>query len=107
MGHVSSSLPNSEEDPRVRLLTGNPTPGVFENYSYLLAHARGSAILFLGDDDLLEPRLLEFAVDALADPRVVVAYAAFEIVDGEGRPRPAATNLARRFYGFETAEPGI
>ena len=44
----------SHELALARLLTDNPSPGIFQNVSHRIHHAAGDAFTVLGDDDLLD-----------------------------------------------------
>ena len=94
-------------DPRVRLITGNPVHGVYENFSYLLDQASSEFVSFLGDDDLLEPTFVEELLAGFDHVGVLVSYAAFDIIDGAGDTRTEATSRARAFYGYDTVQGGV
>ena len=94
-------------DPRVRLLTDNPSPGAFGNFAHLLAHARGDAVCLVGDDDLLGPSFVEELARGLRHPSVGVAYAGFDVIDGDGTPRPDATALLERHHRFRDTPAGL
>jgi len=106
-GSVAYLADVSREDPRVRFLTGNPTPGVYENFLFMLGLARGEYVVFLGDDDLLEPGFVRDLLAGFSEPGVVVSYGAFDIIDGDGCPLPDATGRMRTFYGFDGTAGGV
>jgi glycosyltransferase involved in cell wall biosynthesis len=93
-------------DPRVRLLTGNPTPGAFENINYLIGHASGEAVAVLGDDDLLLPPFGERLLAGLDDPTVNVAYGLFDVIAEDGRSLVRTTAHLRRHYRFAETPAG-
>lgn len=95
------------EDQRVRLLTGNPTPGAFANISYLVGQASGAAIAVLGDDDTLLPTFGERLTRALDDADAVVAYGLFEVISKDGHSQPRKTAMLRRYHHFTDTPPGI
>jgi glycosyltransferase involved in cell wall biosynthesis len=95
------------DDPRVTLLTDNPTPGIFENVEHLIAAASGDAFTILGDDDLLDPDFCRRLAEPLqADPLVVLTFCDHRTIDGEGRLMARATREASRTYGRATLEDG-
>jgi glycosyltransferase involved in cell wall biosynthesis len=94
-------------DGRVRLLTGNPRPGAFGNFAYLLAHATGDLVAFVGDDDLLEPPFVARLAHGIAASGAGIAYAAFYVIDGAGHPRPDAERAIDRFYGYSATPAGL
>jgi glycosyltransferase involved in cell wall biosynthesis len=94
-------------DQRVRLLTDNPSPGVFGNFAHLLKHAEGQAVCLVSDDDLLGPTFVEELTRGLRHPSVGVAYAGFDVIDGDGVPRPDVTALLERHHGFTETPAGL
>lgn len=94
-------------DQRVRLLTDNPSPGAFGNFAHLLAHAGGDSVCLVGDDDLLQPSFVEELARGLGHPAVGVAYAGFDVIDGDGTPRPDRTTLLERHHGFRDTPAGL
>ena len=94
-------------DQRVRLLTDNPSPGAFGNFAHLLAHAVGGSVCLVGDDDLLHPNFVKQLASGLGLPSVGVAYAGFDVIDGDGEPRPDRTALLERHHGFTETPAGL
>lgn len=94
-------------DQRVCLLTDNPSPGVFGNFAHLLKHAEGQAVCLVSDDDLLGPTFVEELARGLRHPSVGVAYAGFDVVDGDGMPRPDVAALLERHHGFKDTPAGL
>lgn len=93
-------------DPRIRLLTGNPRPGAFENIGYLLGHASGRAIAVLGDDDILLPTFGIRLVEALDDPAIVVSFGMFDVIAEDGTRLPDRTADLHRFHRLAATPPG-
>jgi hypothetical protein len=61
--------------------------GISTNFNLLVPLARGRLFKWATSDDTLRPGFLERCVAMLdANPDVVLAYAASDFVDGEGRP---------------------
>jgi glycosyltransferase involved in cell wall biosynthesis len=95
-------------DARVRLLTRNPTPGIFQNTSHLIAHARGDAYTVLGDDDLLDEDFCVLLAQPLEnDQDVVLSFCDHRVIDEEGAFLPRATRLSSRRYGRANLMPGL
>lgn len=87
-------------DHRVRLLTDNPTPGIFENVEHLVAAAAGDAFTILGDDDLLDPDLCRRLWEPMeADASVVLTFCDHRTIDEYGRLLKRATREVSRLYG--------
>jgi glycosyltransferase involved in cell wall biosynthesis len=92
-------------DPRVRLLTANPAPGIFTNINYLVRESSGDAFCLLGDDDRLATEYLEQLSAPLAsDPDVVATFCDHRIIDAAGRVAIEATALSSEKWG-RTAMP--
>lgn len=94
-------------DDRVRLLTGNPRPGAFGNFAFLLAHARGDLVAFVGDDDVLEPGFVARLAEGITVSGAGIAYAAFHVIDSTGHPRADAELAIDRFYGYSATPGGL
>lgn len=72
--------------PRVRYLRFESFVGQAANWNRCLEAARGDLIVLLHADDLLRPRFLARAVEAVeADPRIGLVHCAVEHVDETGR----------------------
>jgi glycosyltransferase involved in cell wall biosynthesis len=96
------------QDQRVRLLTDNPSPGIFENVEHLIAAARGDAFTILGDDDLLDPAFCRRLSEPLAaDPSVVLSFCDHRTIDDKGRVLRHATLEASRTYGRSALPGGV
>lgn len=94
-------------DRRVRLLTDNPTPGIFENVSHLIASATGDAYCVLGDDDLLDRDFARRMVAPLVEhSEVVLSIGLHRVIDSKGRVLPRATRRSRSRYGRAHLVPG-
>jgi glycosyltransferase involved in cell wall biosynthesis len=97
----------AERDRRVRLLTDNPTPGIFENVEHLIAAASGDAFTVLGDDDLLDPDFCRRLWGPMeTDASVVLTFCDQRIIDEKGRLRRRATREVSRLYGRAALEEG-
>ncbi|HYO42541.1 MAG TPA: glycosyltransferase family A protein [Candidatus Limnocylindrales bacterium] len=94
------------EDRRVRLLTGNPVPGAFGNFGYLLQNAVGEAVAFVGDDDLLEPVFVERLLGGLAQPGIGLAYGAFGVIDALGERLPDREQENDAHYAYSATHGG-
>jgi GT2 family glycosyltransferase len=98
----------AEEDERVTLLSGNTTPGIFENTAYLIAHARGDAYTVLGDDDLLDDDFCRLLAEPLeGDPEVVLSFCDHRVIDERGIFLPRATKSSSRRYGRTGLSRGL
>jgi glycosyltransferase involved in cell wall biosynthesis len=87
-------------DGRVRLLTGNPVPGIFENVEYLIAASTGDAFTVLGDDDLLDPQFTPaLAGQLVAYPDAVLAFCDHRVIDADGRLLRRTSSASSRRYG--------
>jgi GT2 family glycosyltransferase len=106
-GSVEFVRATATQDPRIRLLTDNPRPGVFENFSHLLAHATGDAVCFIGDDDVLGPSFVEKLLGGLTERRAGVAYCMFDVIDGAGAQRPSQTARLDAFHEYQVTPPGL
>jgi glycosyltransferase involved in cell wall biosynthesis len=95
-------------DPRVRLLTSNPTPGIFTNINHLVAQSSGDAFCLLGDDDRLAAEYLEQLSAPLdADPDVVASFCDHRIIDANGRVASEATALSSEKWGRTALPVGV
>ena len=73
-------------DPRIRYRRNPENVGAARNFNILAARAETEYVLFLCDDDLMHPEMLEEAVAALdAHPNVGFVHTAFDVVDADGR----------------------
>jgi hypothetical protein len=94
-------------DPRVRLVTDNPNPGIFENVEHLIAAATGDAFTILGDDDLLDPDFCRRLAEPMqADPSVVLTFCDHRTIDGKGDLMKRVTREISRAYGRDTLPDG-
>lgn len=81
----TAELVASFGDPRIRYLRNPVNVGVVANFNILAHRADTEYVLFLCDDDLLRPELLEDTVAVLdAYPSAGLVHTAFDLVDGEG-----------------------
>ena len=74
----------SVDDPRVAVWRNHRTVDLTENFNRVVALSHAPLVKVLPADDLLEPRCLELAVAALADPTVVLAAGRTHLVDERG-----------------------
>lgn len=90
-------------DARVRVVRQPENLGYARNVNWLLAAGRGRHLALLGSDDrLLDPEALLRAVRRLdAAPNAAYLHAAYQEVDGEGRPL-----RLMRYYETERCDPG-
>jgi glycosyltransferase involved in cell wall biosynthesis len=95
-------------DPRVRLLTSNPSAGIFTNINYLIAESDGDAFCLLGDDDRLAAEYLEqLAAPLASDPDIVATFCDHRIIDAGGRVASEATALSSEKWGRTALPAGI
>jgi glycosyltransferase involved in cell wall biosynthesis len=95
-------------DSRLRLLTDNPNPGIFENVEHLIAAASGDAFTILGDDDLLDPEFCRRLAGPMeADPSVVLSFCDHRTIDGKGNLMAGETREISRTYGRATLPDGV
>jgi len=98
----------ASDDRRVRLLTDNPSPGIFENVTYLIRHASGDSFTVLGDDDLLDPDFCRLLSDPLvAEPSVNLTFTGHRVIDSDGRLLAAATREGAARYGRAGLPAGL
>ena len=92
-------------DARVRYLSGGGL-GTAGARNLGIAHACGSLIAFLDDDDLWYPRKLEVQVAAIqAHPRVGLVCTRFDQIDEQGQP--ARRGRWRRLRGWLRPRPRL
>lgn len=97
-----------ETDPRVRLLTGNPSQGIFTNINFLMSGARGGAFCILGDDDRIDPTFVSRLVEPLEMcPEVVAAFCDHRVIDAAGRYLAGATQENSDAYARTWLRPGV
>ena len=95
-------------DDRVRLLTDNPTPGIFENVEHLIERATGDVYTILGDDDLIDPDFCALLTRPMeADPSVTLTFTDHRRIDAEGRLLKGATEAASVQYGRASLSDGV
>jgi glycosyltransferase involved in cell wall biosynthesis len=94
-------------DSRVGLITGNPSPGVFSNFEYLLQHASGDSVCFVGDDDLLQPTFVEALARPLERGEAQIAYSWFDVIDERGAVRPDQMRILDLYHRVGETKPGI
>jgi glycosyltransferase involved in cell wall biosynthesis len=88
------------DDPRVRLLTGNPSPGVFSNVQYLVDQASGDAFTVLGDDDLLDDDFCALLAEPVQyDPSVILSFTDHRVIDTSGAYLEEASARSSLRYG--------
>jgi glycosyltransferase involved in cell wall biosynthesis len=98
----------AKENPRVKLLGSNPSPGIFTNINFLIAHCSGDAFCILGDDDRLDPLYLERLSEPLdADPGVVASFCDHRLIDADGGLANDATDRNSEIWGRTTLAGGI
>jgi glycosyltransferase involved in cell wall biosynthesis len=97
-----------EMDPRVRLLMGNPSPGIFTNINFLVSGARGGAFCILADDDRIDPTFVSRLVEPLERrPEVVATFCDHRVIDATGRYLAGATQENSDAYARARLGPGI
>lgn len=97
----------AERDPRVRLLTDNPRPGIFTNMQHLIDHSSGDAFCLLGDDDRLRPEFVaELVAPLVRHPDVVASFCDHDLIDSETRLLREASDYHRKRYGRDVLEEG-
>lgn len=95
-------------DSRVRLLTGNPTPGIFENTTYLIQQMSGDVFTVLADDDMLDPEFCGLlAAPMAAEPEVRLTFCDHRIIDAEGRLLTGASRMSSIRYGRHGLPSGV
>src|SRR5689334_9000247 len=78
----------SYDDPRIVYKRHEQNRGWLANFNSALSGAETDYGIFLSDDDLMRPGLLERAVTVLdAHPEVSLFHSAFDIIDGAGNVR--------------------
>lgn len=74
-------------DPRVHYQRNPKNLGVFGNHARCFSLARGEYFFWAADDDIRAPAFLEKCVAVLdAEPEVVIAYTAIQVIDENGDP---------------------
>jgi GT2 family glycosyltransferase len=97
----------ASHDPRVRLIVGNPTPGIFTNMQYLVSRAQGGAFCLLGDDDLIDATYVERLVAPMLQANDVVAtFCDHRIIDASGDVMTEASIQSSVRYGRSTLAGG-
>ncbi len=95
-------------DPRIALYRNAENIGVTRNIVAGLARCRGKYVAIVGDDDLWQPDFLATLVPALErDPTLVLAFCDHGIIDGDGRPDPAAADKVTRRFGRDRLREGV
>jgi glycosyltransferase involved in cell wall biosynthesis len=76
----------AERCDRVVYVANRPAMGIPDKINDLLNRATGDWIVYLGDDDFFEPKLLEYVADAIrSDPELVLVRSRARMIDDEGR----------------------
>lgn len=88
---------------RIRYFTWE-NRGLAASRNHLLAEAAGDWIMFLDDDDLLEPQALEVFSEALADPRERIVYCRYQRIDSDGNELPTRDKFRELPQGDAAAE---
>ena len=82
----TGELVKSFRDSRIRYLRRHRNTGAEDNFGSLLAEARGDYLLYLNDDDTIDPDLLERALAACSAARPpVLIRAGTRVIDDRGR----------------------
>ena len=98
----------AREDSRVRLLRGNPHPGVFGNMNYLVRAAQGEAVCILADDDRLDERYVEALVSPLAaDASVIMSFCDHRIIGEDSLYRAKETRANSKRFGRADLPEGV
>lgn len=96
------------DDGRVRLLTDNPTPGIFTNMWHLVQASTGEAFCLLGDDDRLAPTCIARLVAALErDQRVVLSFCDHGVIDADGTYMQSWSERHSHRYGRAELREGL
>ena len=74
--------------PRLRCVRLPRREGPASARSRGLGELRGRYVAFLDSDDLWRPNHLRTLLPAFRDPKIMVAYSDFKLIDGAGRPVP-------------------
>ena len=73
------------QDPRIRLITGNPKPGYCGNFEYVLKHTTGDVIFLADQDDIWTPDKVEKHMEVLeADPQIELIVTNATLIDKVG-----------------------
>lgn len=95
-------------DPRVRLLPTNPTPGLYENYNYLVRHVSGEAFGILDDDDRWLPTMIETLIQPLlAREDVVATFCDHWILSSTGMRLPDETDDNSVWFARAGLQSGV
>ncbi|MEK6192280.1 MAG: glycosyltransferase [Chloroflexota bacterium] len=90
----------AQEDRRVRLMTGNPSPGVFSNVQYLVNQGSGDAFTVLGDDDLLDADFCALLAEPIErDTSVILSFTDYRVIDASGAHVEEASAQSSLRYG--------
>ncbi|MFV0463772.1 MAG: glycosyltransferase family 2 protein [Nostocoides sp.] len=88
---VTASVVTSMGDPRFTYLPRSENLGILHNVFDGLQRARTPLVMEVDDDDYLLPGALAALVDPFtARPDLAVSFSRLTLVDGSGKPRPAA-----------------
>lgn len=90
----------SFDDPRVRFYRNEKNIGSHANITTAMRRATGKYVAWLFDDDLWHPDFLTQLVPALEGaPDCVIAFADYDLIDGDGKVLADLTESELRFYG--------
>src|SRR5206468_2762979 len=96
------------DDPRVRLLPKNPTPGMFNNFNHLVQNSCGDAFCILADDDRLCPDFVSTMISPLErDAAVGAVFADHWNIDEYGNRMEERTERNSRHFGRNEISNGV
>jgi glycosyltransferase involved in cell wall biosynthesis len=96
------------QDSRVRLLTGNPSPGIFTNMNFLIRQCEGDAFCILGDDDRLDREYLARLCEPLtSNPAVAASFCDHRIISTDGQTLAEASAQSSDKWGRSILPEGI
>ncbi len=82
---VRHRLAEAARDPRVQLVTLDPSRGISGATNVALGLASGTVSVFMDHDDVLTSDALQRVAQAFEDPEVEAVYSDEAVMDGEGR----------------------
>jgi glycosyltransferase involved in cell wall biosynthesis len=94
------------DDPRIRFVRFEDNLGIVGNFNRTLRLSETEYVLQIGDDDVLEPELLEATVEALdRHPRAGLVHSRFDLIDARGELLARDTAWTDELTG-DTVEAG-
>ena len=80
----TGAIARSFDDPRVRTARNDEVLSIGDNWNKAVALTRGDLVKVVCADDLLMPGSIQAQADVLADPRIALTSARFEVIDEVG-----------------------